>query len=308
MRRLVLVCIATTAVAALSYITTITTRTGQLLGELILGGRPATVEAVASAEQVLAALSRSSLVIGFAVVVLVALIQRRRYLALAAVITIVGSNLTTQLLKLIVLDRTDLLDGLFYPLPNSFPSGHATAAASIAVALLLVLPPLLRAPTVVLSSIVVAAVGISTLIAGWHRMADAIGGVFLATAWAAGVGAVLAWRRGIDVAGRRTAAFGHVSSSIPLAVGATLLVLGGLAYLVVAADPLGVLFVLAERGGSPAVFVIGLLITIGTSLLALGGLGFALRDIRLDPRRLDPERQPDAVEVEDEVPDADGDE
>ena len=306
MRRLVLVCIAATAVAALSYITTITTRTGQLLGELILGGRPASAEAVVSADQVLAALSRSSLVIGFGIVVLIALIQRRRYLALAAVVTIVGSNLTTQLLKLIVLDRTDLLDGLFYPLPNSFPSGHATAAASIAVALLLVLPPLLRAPTVVLSSIVVAVVGISTLIAGWHRMADAIGGVFVATAWAAVAGAVLAWRRGIDVAGRRTAAFGHVSSSIPLAIGAALLVLGGLAYLVVAADPLGVLLVLAERGGSPAVFAIGLLITIGTSLLALGGLGFALRDIRLDP--LQPERQPDGVEIEDEVNDADGDE
>lgn len=184
----------------------------------------------------------------------------------------------------IVLDRTDLLGGLFYPLPNSFPSGHATAAASIAVGLLLVLPPLLRAPSVVLSAVVVAIVGISTLIAGWHRMADAIGGVFVATAWGAFLAAILAWQTGIGVAGRRTAALGRLSSTIPIVVGVAMLTLGGLAYVIVTADPLGVLLYLAEQGGSPALFAIGLLITVGTSVLALGALGFALRDILLDPR------------------------
>ena len=276
--------IGAAAVAALLYLSTITTRTGQLVGELMLGGRPASPAAIASAEQVLSTLSRSSLALGTAAVVGIALLQRRRGLALAAAATIGAANLTTQLLKQLVLDRTDLLDGLFYPLPNSFPSGHATAAASIAVALLLVLPPLLRAPTVVLSSIVVAIVGISTLVAGWHRMADAVGGVFVATAWAAGFAAFLAWRRGIEVAGARTAAFGRVSATIPLLVGAGLLAVGGIAYVIVAADPLGVLLVLADRGGSPALFAVGMLLTVGTSLVALGGLGFALRDIQLDPR------------------------
>lgn len=276
--------IGAAAVAALLYLSTITTRTGQLVGELMLGGRPASPAAIASAEQVLSTLSRSSLALGTAAVVGIALLQRRRGLALAAAATIGAANLTTQLLKQLVLDRTDLLDGLFYPLPNSFPSGHATAAASIAVALLLVLPPLLRAPTVVLSSIVVAIVGISTLVAGWHRMADAVGGVFVATAWAAGFAAFLAWRRGIEVAGARTAAFGRVSATIPLLVGAGLLAFGGIAYVIVAADPLGVLLVLADRGGSPALFAVGMLLTVGTSLVALGGLGFALRDIQLDPR------------------------
>lgn len=282
-RRLVAVAIGAAAVAAFLYLSTITTRTGQLVGELMLGGRPASPAAIASAEQVLSTLSRSSLALGTAAVVGIALLQRRRGLALVAAATIGAANLTTQLLKQLVLDRTDLLDGLFYPLPNSFPSGHATAAASIAVALLLVLPPLLRAPTVVLSSIVVAIVGISTLVAGWHRMADAVGGVFVATAWAAGFAAFLAWRRGIEVAGARTAAFGRVSATIPLLVGAGLLAFGGIAYVIVAADPLGVLLVLADRGGSPALFAVGMLLTIGTSLVALGGLGFALRDIELDP-------------------------
>ena len=213
-----------------------------------------------------------------------ALVQRRPRLAVVAGVVIVGANLTTQLLKLLVLDRTDLLDGLFYPLPNSFPSGHATAAASVAVAALLVLPPLLRAPSVFLSAVVVAIVGISTLVAGWHRMADAVGGVFVATAWGGGLAAILAWRRGVERVGARTARFGRWTSTIPMLIGAGILALGAVAYVVAAVDPLEVLLILAERGGSPALFGVGILITIGTSMLSLGALGFALRDIRLDPR------------------------
>jgi membrane-associated phospholipid phosphatase len=283
-RRLLLVSITAALVAAALYTVTVQTRLGQLLGELILGGRLAAPAIIVNAEQVLSNLSRTTLVIGSVTVIVIALLQRREWLAVAAAVAIIGANASTQLLKLVVLDRTDLLEGMFYPLPNSFPSGHATAAASIAVGMLLVLPPLLRAPSVVLSAIVVAVVGISTLAAGWHRMADAVGGVFVATAWGAGAAAVLAWRRGVDVVGRRTATLGDLTSRIPIIVGVVVLILAGLAYLVVALDPLDVLLVLAERGGSLAFFVIGVLFTIGTSLLALGALGFALRDIGLDPR------------------------
>ncbi len=272
------------------YAVTVKTRVGQLVGELILGGRPASSAIVGDAEQVLATLSRMSLIIGTLCVITIALAQRRPWLAVAATVAIGGANATTQLLKVAVLDRTDLLDGLFYPLPNSFPSGHATAAASVAVGALLVLPPLLRSPTVFVSSIVVAVVGVSTLLAGWHRMADAVGGVFVATAWGAAAGAILGWRRGVDVVGNRTAAFGALASRIPVLLGIVALALGGFAYLIAALDPLDVMLVLAERGGSPAIFAIGVLLTIGSSLLALGALGFALRDVRLDPGSADGKR------------------
>jgi hypothetical protein len=66
-----------------------------------------------------------------------------------------------------------------------------------------------------------------------------------------------------------------------------LVVLGALAYLVVALDPLDVLRYLAERGGSPAIFAIGVVITAGAVWLSLGALGMALRDVRLDPRPVD---------------------
>jgi membrane-associated phospholipid phosphatase len=287
-RRLIAVCLGATAVAVLLYVVTVGTRTGQLVSELILGGRPASAESIMAAERVLSLLSRSTIAVGAVILVGLALAQRRPRLAIIAVVTIVGANLTTQLLKTVLLDRSDLLDGLFYPLPNSFPSGHVTAAASIAVGLVLVLPPLLRAPSVVLSAIVVAIVAISTLAAGWHRMADAMGGVFVATGWAAATAAFLGWRRGVEIVGKRTATFGRLSSLLPISLGAIALALGVAAYLVIAADPLDVLPYLADRGGSAALFWVGVLITTGTSLLALGALGFALRDARLDPRPVPP--------------------
>jgi len=287
-RRLVLLSLGAASGAAAIYLITVGTRAGQLVGELILGGRPPTPEQVATAERVLEILSRSSLAVGTIFIVAIALLQRRRRLAGAALIVVIGANVTTQLLKQVLLDRTDLLGGLFYPLPNSFPSGHATAAASIAVGLVLVIPPLVRAPVVVLSALAVAVVGVSTLVTGWHRMADAVGGTFVATSWGAGAGAFLAWRRGVEPVGQRTAEMGRVGARISIALGAWLAVFGALAYAIAAIDPLEVMLLLAERGGSPALFGIGVIIVVGMTFLTLGALGFALRDVRLDPRSVDP--------------------
>lgn len=291
-RRLALLSLGAASGAAAIYLITVGTRAGQLIGELILGGRPPALEQVTTAESVLEILSRSSLAVGTILIVALALLQRRRRLAGVALIVVIGANVTTQLLKQILLDRTDLLGGLFYPLPNSFPSGHATAAASIAVGLLLVVPPLLRAPVVVLSAVVVAVVGVSTLVTGWHRMADAVGGTFVATSWGAGLAALLAWRHGVESVGPRTAQLGRVGARISIALGAGLVVFGAFAYLVAAIDPLEVLFHLAERGGSPALFAIGVVIVVGTTFLTLGALGFALRDVRLDPRPARRARRP----------------
>ena len=66
----------------------------------------------------------------------------RRREVLAAAVVVAGANLTTQLLK-VTLEHARhkaFEHGIELPWPNSFPSGHTTAAASIAVALLLVVP------------------------------------------------------------------------------------------------------------------------------------------------------------------------
>lgn len=271
--------------AAGTYYLTVGTRVGQLMGELILGGRPASAEAVLAAEMVLATLSRLAVAIGTVSIVVLALLQKRFELAVIAGATILMANLTTQVLKHLVLDRSDLLGGLFYFLPNSFPSGHATAAASIAVGLILVLPPILRAPAVVLGAVAVALVGVSTLAAGWHRMADAVGGVFVATAWGSGLAALLTWRRGVEPAGSRSAEFARLASRVPVVLGGVALLLGSAVYLLALDSPLGILFQLVEHGGSELLFLVGVLITVGTSLVALGALGLATRDVRFDPRR-----------------------
>lgn len=289
--RFVLVALAAAAVVAATYLVTVGSHAGQLLGELILGGASPTFDEVVAAESVLRNVSISSLAIGTVAAVAVALLQRRPRLAVAAVAAIVGANVTTQLLKEVVLDRADLLGGLFYFLPNSFPSGHATAAASIAVALLLGVPPLLRAPTILVSAVAVAVFGVSTLVAGWHRMADAIGAAFVAAGWGAGLAAVLALWRGVELVGPRVARLGQVGAGVPVVIGAGMVVIGGLAYGIAALDPFGVLPQLAEQGGSPALFAVGVIVVAGASFLALGALGLAMRDVRLDPRPRRDERR-----------------
>ena len=266
------------------YALTVGTSVGQVLGELILGGRPEQA-AADSASLLLASVSRTTLILGSVGLAGWAALQGRPRLALSVIVVIVGANLTTQLAKSVLLDRMDQLDGLFYPLSNSFPSGHATAAASLAVGLLLVVPPFLRVPIAIPSSLLVALVGVATLTLGWHRMADAVGGTLVATAWAAGVGAVLVWRRGVETVGARSGQLGRVGSRVLIAAGLIMLVAGWLAYLLAALDPLGVLLVLARRGGSPALFAVGVVIVIGASFVALGALVYTLRDVRLDPVR-----------------------
>jgi membrane-associated phospholipid phosphatase len=285
--RLATLAVICAAFAGTLYAVTVGTSVGQLVGELIMGGRPEPA-AAESASALLASMSRTTLFLGCIGLVAWALLQRRPRLALGVLIVIAGSNVTAQLAKNVLLDRLDQLDGLFYPLANSFPSGHATAAASLAVGLLLVVPPFLRTPIAIPSSVLVALVGVSTLALGWHRMADAVGGTLVATSWAAAVGAVLAWRRGVEAVGARSLQVGRLGSRVLLVTGLILLGVGWLAYLVAALDPLGVLMTLADRGGSPALFIVGVMIVIGASFAALGALVYALREIRLDPVRSDP--------------------
>jgi membrane-associated phospholipid phosphatase len=278
--------------AAATYWLTVTTRAGQLMGELMLGGRPASPDQVAGAERVLASLSLATLVLGTGGIVLIGAFQGRPRLALAAGGTVVAAAISSQVLKSLVLDRADLLGGLFYPLPNSFPSGHATIAASVGVALVLVVPPLLRGPTIFFSAVLASVVAVSTMIAGWHRMADAVGGVFVATAWGAGLAAILAWRRGVERVGRRTAAISRASSVLPLVAGSVVGCLAALGYILAVADPLDVLGYLAKRGGSPALFGLGAALTSAATLIVLGILGLVIRDVRLDPHPADRPRRP----------------
>lgn len=126
----------------------------------------------------------SVLFIGIAVVAVagIALVQKRWWLAVQAVVVIAGANITTQVLKKVILDRPD--HGVVWAPGNSFPSGHTTVAASIALALLLVVPRAWRVWVVAAGTLYTTATGVSTLVGQWHRPSDVLGAIFVAAAWA----------------------------------------------------------------------------------------------------------------------------
>jgi membrane-associated phospholipid phosphatase len=124
----------------------------------------------------------------------------RRREVLDAIVVVAGANLTTQLLKTTLehARHKAFEHGVELPWPNSFPSGHTTAAASIAVALLLVAPATHRLVAAVFGLAITAAVGFSVVVLGWHYPSDVLGGLLVVGAWGF---ATLAWlrsRRGPD--------------------------------------------------------------------------------------------------------------
>jgi membrane-associated phospholipid phosphatase len=108
----------------------------------------------------------------------------RRRRAVAAVVLVAGANLTTQMLKAVLAHpRYQPILGYYQIGSTSFPSGHATAALSIALALALVAPRPWR-PLVALAGIVFAvAIGCSVLILSRHFPSDVLGGWLVAGAW-----------------------------------------------------------------------------------------------------------------------------
>lgn len=162
------------------------TTTGQLLDTIALTGASIgrrrieePVGAVLNAVSVLSLLA-ATVTIGF-----IALLRRRIALAVMATGLIAGANVTTQLLKH-GLPRPDLgVDPDRVAVGNTLPSGHATVAASVAVALVLVLPPRIRGWAAALAAGYAALAGVATLSAGWHRPSDAAASMLVVGAWAA---------------------------------------------------------------------------------------------------------------------------
>jgi membrane-associated phospholipid phosphatase len=224
-----LVALATAEVAALWAVWRFFVRTahGQLLDTIALTG---TAIGRARVEDevglVLNGISLASLAVATAVVGFIALVRRRFALAAGALLLIGGANVTTQLLKQLIY-RPDLgIDPERAGAGNSLPSGHTTVAASVAVALVLVVPTRLRAATAVLGAAATAAVGVTTLSAGWHRPSDAAAAMLVVGGWAgaAALFAVTAQRRHGNARYGRS----HGRTTAVLLVGG-LLLLGGAA-------------------------------------------------------------------------------
>ena len=164
------------------------------------------------AEPVLDVVSVSFVVIGIVAVMTIAFLRRHWGLAAQAAVVIVGSNVTTQVLKHQILERPDL--GVpAYHMHNSLPSGHTTVAASVSMALVLVVPRRLRPLVAVLGASYTAATGISTLIGQWHRPSDVIAAVLIVLVWTALVCA-LTPHSGVDRNGHVPTSTNAIASTV----------------------------------------------------------------------------------------------
>ncbi len=117
--------------------------------------------------------------------VLIALARRRLWVTLAVVTILLGANVTTQLLKPLLAEPrpANLLAGTLPPAPASWPSGHATAAMSLALCLVLAVPARARPFVAALGAAFAVAVSYSFLTLEWHYPSDVLGGFLVAAIW-----------------------------------------------------------------------------------------------------------------------------
>ena len=198
-------------VLAVVAVVALRTGAGQRLDEwartTVVAGREAEVTVLS----LLGRVSIGAVLAVAAVCVVLAIVRGRVRLAVAALAVIVGANVTTQLLKEVLLERS----ALEVIAPNSLPSGHTTVVASAVGALLLVAPRTLRLLVVVPGAFAATVTGASTVVAGWHRPADIVAALAVCLAWTA-IGSLM-------TGGSHRAASGVMVGSLAGAAGALVL-------------------------------------------------------------------------------------
>lgn len=280
--RLALVGIGSALLAAAIWAATTQTETGQRLAELVLFGRSTAGSVGASvAGDILSTVTIALAVVASLGLAALALARGGFGLLVVAALAIAGANVTSQVLKELV-ERPALLGSLAYARGNSFPSGTVTVVASIAFVAVLVAPRRLRGVTGLLGAIATSAVGMSTVVAGWHRLADVLGAILIVLAWTALCGAVLAATRGWMPRRSWRTGLGRGSALVGIVAGVAGLAFGGAVVAVVASDPAPVGEALSTLADAPRAFVAALAIVGGTSLLALASLLWALRGVALE--------------------------
>jgi membrane-associated phospholipid phosphatase len=123
----------------------------------------------------------------------VALARRRPWRALAVLALLVVTGLTTQALKHLLAEPRVInwLSPWGQIDSTSWPSGHATAAMTIALCAVMVAPPALRLVTAIVGGAFAIGVGYSTLVLAWHFPSDVLGGFLVAGLWTSLAVAVL---------------------------------------------------------------------------------------------------------------------
>lgn len=120
-----------------------------------------------------------------AIAVAIAFARGRARLALPVAAILLGANLTTELLKpsLALMHPHWMVPAGIPVHPDSWPSGHATAAMSLTLALVLAAPARRRPLVAALGAVFVVAVCYSFLTLSWHYPSDVLGGYLVAVMW-----------------------------------------------------------------------------------------------------------------------------
>lgn len=133
----------------------------------------------------------ASYVVLGALLAAVAFVRGRRWRGVAVLVLLLATGLTTQLLK-VATEQPRLLDWLNEP-SASWPSGHATAAMTLALCAVLVAPRSLRWLAVLVGGGFAIAVGYAILVLHWHYPSDVLAGYLVAGMWTALAAAALAF-------------------------------------------------------------------------------------------------------------------
>ena len=209
-----------------------------------------------------------------AVPVAVALVRRRPRVAAMIVLVLLCANETTQLLKPLLAGPRDSVR--WVPIdPASWPSGHATAAMSLALCAVIAAPARRRPAVAAAMAAFAIAVSYSFLELGWHYPSDVLGGFLVAGTWTllgiAGLSVLEARRAGglADTARARRPSFsvGEALAPVALVIGVAAVLVG----LIVLARPHEVLAYVRDHQtfvvGASFIGALGMMLASGLSLM-----------------------------------------
>ena len=194
--QLILLSAVSAAAVFAVYLLVVRTYGGQKLDEFAFSGREVISDFRAGqANEFLGVVSVGSLALVTVLIAAVAFARRRPRLALLAAGSLIAAVVSTEILKLVLLERPVLYPSILDVLNernNTYPSGHATIGMGVALAVLLVVPARLRSVTALGAGAVGSAFGVAVVAAGWHRPSDVVGAYLVCLATAALAAAVAA--------------------------------------------------------------------------------------------------------------------
>jgi membrane-associated phospholipid phosphatase len=208
-----------------------------------------------------------------AVPVTVALARRRPRVAAMIVLVLLCANETTQLLKPLLAGPRDVIPSV--PIDAaSWPSGHATAAMSLALCCVVAAPARRRPVVAAAMAVFAIAVSYSFLELGWHYPSDVLGGFLVAGTWTllgiAGLSVVEARRAGAQLETRPprpSFSVGEALAPVVVVMAVALVLLG----LILLARPHEVLAYVRDHEtfvvGACSIGALGMMLASGLSLM-----------------------------------------